>query len=98
MFRVLDYNYIGPRLFTFFFNLSYDRKEKYDIVIVDRDILKNEFDDVKSCLIPNGKIIVDITTESGCLNGFFSESLNPIVEQNKDIQFYLFSEFDSIYR
>lgn len=98
MFRVLDYNFIGNRLFSLFFTLENNINGKYDIVILDRDSLQNNFENAKSNLNDGGKIIVDIVGESGCINNFFTKHYNNIIENNKDIDFYLFSDFDSIFR
>jgi hypothetical protein len=75
--RVLDYNYQLSRIFERFFDENYDNMDTkngiYDIVVLHREGLQDNFDDVKNYINSETTIIVDITTESGNLQVFLDD-------------------------
>lgn len=75
--RVLDYNGQLSRIFERFFDEDYDNMETkngiYDIVVLHREGLQDNFDDVKNYINNNTTIIVDVTTESGNLEIFLDD-------------------------
>lgn len=98
MFRVLDYSHTGFRLFRNFYDLDTSFKESYDIIITQRDHFQNDINDITGLLNDNGTIIIDITSESGCIDDFFVNYFNRIIENNPNTKFVLLSEFDSPHR
>jgi len=97
--KVLDYGSIVPELLpTFFTNVKtiHDSPTgKFDIVILSRDNLQDNFDNVIQYLHENTKVIVNIVTESGCIDDFIVH-FSALTEKHSEIPFYLIvdSEFE----
>lgn len=89
--RVLDYNSQLVRIFEKFF-LEYDDISEangiYDIIILHREGIQDNFEDVKEYTHSDTKFIIDITTESGNLQTFLDYFKN--LTDLSNFKFYLF--------
>jgi len=97
MLKVLNYGGNSPRLFKMFFRPSHERQGTFDLVIIDRENLQNDMDDVIKYCNDTSTILIDTVTESGCINDFFVK-YNEVMERYKNYNFILISDFDSKYR
>lgn len=95
MFRVLDYSHSAQRLFNNFYTFEQNVDGLYDIIIVQRHSFQDDIDIIKNLLNTDGIVIIDITSESGCIDNFFIDYYNKIIADNQSINFILISEFDS---
>lgn len=88
--RILDYNSQLVRIFQRFF-LDYDDVSEangiYDVIILHREGIQDNFEDVKQYANINTKFIVDITTESGNLQTFLDYFKN--LTDTSEYKFYL---------
>ena len=94
MFKVLNYGGNSPRLFSMLYRPSDQRDGVFDIIIIDRDNLQNDMEDILTYSHKDTKLLVDIVSESGCITDFFNE-YNRVVEAYKEYNFFLVSDFDS---
>ena len=97
MSKVLNYGGNAPRLFSMLYKTSDTRDGVYDIIIIDRDNMQDDIEDVFNYAHTDTKIIIDIVSESGCINDFM-EKYNEVVERYKEYKFFLVTDFDSLVR
>lgn len=68
----------------------------YDIVLLNRDDVQGNFDDVVRYLHADSKLIVNIVPESGCFNEFINY-FDELTRKHSSIQFYLIADVDFDY-
>lgn len=89
---VLDYNSISLTILSIFYPLIDNReninRSNYDIIICNRDVVQSEFIDISKLATNNTKIIVDLVTESGCLDDFI-RIFELISKTYENLNFYL---------
>jgi hypothetical protein len=93
--RILDYNNQLVRIFERFF-ITYDTIEEangiYDVIVVHREGISDNFEDIQNYIHNNTIFIVDITTESGNLQ-IFLDSFKKLTDSS-NYKFYLFVDSD----
>ena len=93
--RILDYDLQLNRIFERFY-INYDNIEYangiYDIIVLHREGMQDNFEGVKQYMNDDTKLIVDITTESGNLQ-IFLDKFKEITDSLPN-QFYLFVDSD----
>jgi hypothetical protein len=89
---VLDYDSFSRNILSIFYPIVDTRenitKSKYDIIICTRDNMQDEFIEISQFANDNTKIIVDLVTESGCLDDFIDQ-FGIISKNYKNLNFYL---------
>lgn len=98
--RILDYDggSAANMLEPFFPKVEYRSAATgtYDIVLLNRDDVQDNFDDVLQYLHPDSKIIVNIVPESGCFNEFL-DYFDNLTKKHSNILFYLIGDIDFDY-
>lgn len=64
---------------------------KYDIILVDRSLVQDNFHRIKKYMNDNTKIVVNLCRESGCYENWL-EKFHLIAEQNSKTQFFYISD------
>lgn len=89
---VLDYNSISSNILSIFYplvdNSENINRNNYDIIICTRDNIQDEFEEISKFVNNNTKIIVDLVTESGCLDDFI-RIFELISKTYNNLNFYL---------
>jgi len=89
---VLDYNSFSRNILSVFYPIVDTRenitKSKYDIIICTRDNIQDEFIEISQFTNDNTKVIVDLVTESGCLDDFINQ-FDIISKNYKNLNFYV---------
>jgi len=98
--RILDYDggSAGNMMEPFFPRTEYRSTATgtYDIVLLNRDDVQNNFDDVLQYLHPDSKVIVNIVPESGCFDEFLYY-FDKLTRSHSTISFYLIGDLDFDY-
>jgi hypothetical protein len=89
---VLDYNCFSRNILSVFYPIVDTRenitKNKYDIIICTRDNIQDEFMEISQFANDSAKVIVDLVTESGCLDDFINQ-FDIISKNYKNLNFYV---------
>lgn len=89
---VLDYNSFSSNILSIFYPIVDTRdtltRKIYDIIICTRDNIQDEFEEISKFASNNTRIIVDLVTESGCLDDFIV-MFDEISKNYKNLNFYV---------
>ena len=97
--RVLDYNITSSNILSTFFSVvdtpENTKHDVYDTIICFRDGIQHEFDNILKYTHENTKIVVDIVSESGCIDDFL-QFFHNFTQRHSNTSFYLIvdSEFE----
>lgn len=102
--KILDYDggCTGNILAPFFpivdarFDVNSTVEGTYDIVLLNRDDVQQNFEDAKQYLHESSKVIVNIVPESGCFNEFLTY-FDQLTKIHSNIPFYLIADVDFDY-
>jgi hypothetical protein len=94
--HILDYNITSGNILNPFFPLvdtidNMDEVSKYDIIITHRDGIQSELEDILKFTHSDTRIIVDVTTESGCIDSFI-DYFDIVSKKHSNFKFYLISD------
>jgi hypothetical protein len=93
--RILDYDCIAGDLFSTFYTEIDTRFSNhvgiYDIIVLSRDNIQDNFDDILPHIGQHTKVIVSIVAESGCIEDFLL-IFYQITKKHSNIQFYLIAD------
>jgi hypothetical protein len=93
---VLDYNISSGNILNPFFPVvdtldNVNEYYKYDIVITHRDGIQSDINNILKFTHNKTKILVDVTTESGCIDSFI-DYIDEISKKHSHIKFYIIAD------